>query len=74
MGRMKIPNMSKVEEIQAEIELLTEEEYIHLRRWFSERDWEKWDKEIELDSESGKLDFLIKEALNEKIKGKLRKL
>ncbi len=66
--------MSKVEEIQAEIESLTEEEYIHLRQWFSERDWEKWDKEIELDSESGKLDFLIKEALNEKIKGKLRKL
>lgn len=66
--------MPKVEEIQAEIETLTEEEYIHLRRWFSERDWVKWDKEIELDSETGKLDFLIKEALNEKRKRKLKEL
>ena len=39
---------------------------IRLRDWFAERDWERWDKQIEKDSEAGKLDFLIKEALNEK--------
>jgi hypothetical protein len=66
--------MSKVEEIQTVIEGLPEDEYVRLRKWFSERDWEKWDKEIEMDSGTGKLDFLINEALEEKKKGTLREL
>ena len=32
------------------------------RRWFFDRDWEKWDREIEADAKSGKLDFLLHEA------------
>jgi hypothetical protein len=67
-------DMSKVEEIQAAIEALSRDEYVRLREWFSEREWEEWDKQIEMDSESGKLDFLGKEALEEKTKGKLRNL
>jgi predicted esterase len=66
--------MSKINELRAAIEALTEEEYIQLRRWFSEKDWGKWDRQIELDSESGKLDFLIREAFDEKKKGKLKEL
>jgi len=66
--------MSKVERIQTEIESLSDEEYSKLRQWFSERDWEKWDREIEEDSRSGKLDFLIKEVLDEKSKGNLKEL
>lgn len=66
--------MSKVDEIKEAIEALPEEEYVQLRRWFSERDWEKWDRQIEADSESGKVDFLIKEARDEKAKGKLKEL
>jgi hypothetical protein len=66
--------MSKVERSQTEIESLSDEEYSKLRQWFSERDWEKWDREIEEDSRSGKLDFLIKEALDEKSKGNLKEL
>ena len=57
--------MSKVERIKIEIESLPDKEYSKLRQWFSERDWEKWDRQIEEDSGSGKLDFLIKEALDE---------
>ncbi len=64
--------MSKVEEIEAAIESLSEEEYVRLRKWFSEKDWEKWDRQIEADSEAGKLDFLFREALDEKAKVKLR--
>ena len=63
--------MSKVNKIKAAIEALAEEEYSQSRRWFAERDWEKWDRQIESDSESGKLDFLLKEALDEKAEGKL---
>ncbi|OGW14825.1 MAG: hypothetical protein A3G93_11625 [Nitrospinae bacterium RIFCSPLOWO2_12_FULL_45_22] len=66
--------MSKAEEIESAIESLSEEEYIRLRKWFSEKDWEKWDRQIEADSEAGKLDFLIREALDEKAKGKLKEL
>jgi len=66
--------MSKVERIQTEIESLSDEEYSKLREWFSERDWGKWDRQIEEDSGSGKLDFLIKEALDEKSKGNLKEL
>lgn len=66
--------MTKVQEIQAAIESLAREEYIHLRQWFSERDWEDWDKQIQADSEADKLGFLIKEALDEKARGPLRGL
>jgi hypothetical protein len=67
-------NSARLEEIQVAIESLPHEEYIRLRQWFSERDWEKWDRQIEADSESGKLDFLIEEALTEKAKGSLKEL
>ena len=66
--------MSEVDKIKSEIEALPDHDYVELRRWFSERDWEKWDRQIEEDSESGKLDFLIEEVLNEKASGKLGKL
>jgi hypothetical protein len=66
--------MIKVQEIQSAIESLPREEYACLREWFSERDWELWDRQIEADSEAGKLDFLIKEAFDEKAKGHLKEL
>lgn len=66
--------MIKAQEIQAAIESLPWEEYVRLRQWFIERDWEQWDQQIEADSEAGKLDFLIKEALDEKARGLLREL
>ena len=59
--------MSTVEEIKSAISALSKEDYIHLREWFSEKDWEQWDEEIEGDSASGKLDFLVEEAETEKV-------
>lgn len=66
--------MSKVEELEKAIEALPEEEFIQLRQWFSEKDWHKWDRQIEEDSKSGKLNFLLQEALEAKSKNKLREL
>jgi hypothetical protein len=66
--------MSKVQEIEAAIESLSDEEYIRIRKWFSEKDWKKWDRQIEVDSESGTLNFLIREAIDEQAKGKLKEL
>ena len=58
--------MLTVKEIGTAIEALPEKDYFRLQEWFSERDWNLWDKEVKADSESGKLDFLINEALDEK--------
>lgn len=66
--------MLTVEEIKIAIDALPEKDYVSLRNWFSRKDWEKWDREIVKDSETGKLDFLIQEALHEKTRGTLRDL
>jgi hypothetical protein len=39
-----------------------------------ERDWEQCDKQIEEDSRAGKLDFLVREAIEAKKEGKLQEL
>jgi hypothetical protein len=59
-GIERSPPMLKVSEIKVAIQNLPE------------KDWQKWDRQIEVDSESGKLDFLIKEALDDKDKGNLK--
>ncbi len=66
--------MSRIEQILSSIESLSDQEFAKLRDWFAERDWERWNKQIEEDSEAGKLDFLIKEALTEKEKDTLKEL
>ena len=66
--------MSKVDELKSEIEQLPESEFTELVRWLSEKDWERWDKEIEADSEAGNLDFLVREALDAKGKRTLKDL
>jgi len=66
--------MANVNDIQAAIASLSEEEYARLRQWFSERDWAQWDRQIETDSATGKLDFLVREACDEKAKRKLKDL
>lgn len=66
--------MSKVEELKTEIERLAKDEFTELVRWLSQKDWERWDREIEADSEAGKLDFLVREALDAKAKGTLKDL
>ncbi|WP_442484400.1 hypothetical protein [Aeoliella sp. SH292] len=54
--------MTEVEAIQSAIDALTPHDLAILRSWFEERDWERWDRDIERDSDSGRLDFLIDEA------------
>ena len=54
--------MPSIAEIQQAILVLPEDEFARLREWLSELDWERWDKQIEADSESGQLDVLIGEA------------
>jgi len=64
--------MTRVEEIEMAVDSLSEEEFRKFRNWFLERDWEKWDTQLESDSAEGRLDFLVQEAMDEKKQGRLR--
>lgn len=66
--------MSTIEEIKSAIETLPPDDFAQLRQWFSEKDWDQWDKQIEEDSASGKLDFLAEEAMREKENAELKEL
>jgi len=54
--------MERLRDLERAVEALPEQDYTKFRRWFMERDWERWDEEIEEDLASGKLDFLLREA------------
>ena len=66
--------MTKLEELEKAVDSLPEEEYRRFRNWFMEKDRERWDRQIAGDSRAGKLDFLVKEALEAKKKNELRDL
>ena len=60
-------DMSKVEEIEQAIEKLSAEEVAEIRGWL-------WDRDIERDAATGRLDHLAEEALSEHRTGKARRL
>lgn len=66
--------MPNVEKIQAEIEALSQEDFVRLREWFADKDWLLWDKQLEADIAKGKLDFLLEEAMTAKSQEKLQDL
>lgn len=55
--------MSKVENIERKIVELSAGELAAFRNWFREFDAEAWDRQIEDDVRSGKLDTLANAAL-----------
>ena len=56
------------------IAALSEEDYRELKAWLVEHDWDRWDKQIERDSESGALDFLADEVREDRQNGLLEEL
>jgi hypothetical protein len=66
--------MLQLEQIQSEIEALPETDFARLRKWFAQKDWEHWDRQLAADVAAGKLDFLRQEMLAAKSQGKLRDL
>jgi hypothetical protein len=59
--------MSTVQEIEAAISKLSETDFAELRIWI-------WERDIESDAVSGKLDYVAEEALNEHRSGKTKQL
>ncbi len=66
--------MTSVQELENTVASLPKEEYNQFRHWFLDRDWDEWDRQIEEDAEAGKLDFLVKEALEARKSHKLKEL
>jgi len=64
--------MSRVEEIERAIQDLTSEEFVQIASRIHALEQERWDEELDRDASSGKLDFLIEEALEERARGRLK--
>ncbi len=66
--------MEKVKAIERAVESLPTLELAEFRQWFAEFDGNAWDRQIELDAASGKLDQLAAEALADYHAGSARQL
>jgi hypothetical protein len=55
--------MSKIEDIEKEVQGLKSDELQAFRKWFWDFDAEAWDRQFEKDVQSGKLDSLAEAAL-----------
>ncbi len=66
--------MSELEQLEQRIQNLSPEELAKFHEWFIEFDHLMWDKRIEADSKSGKLDGLVAEALADFRAGKAREI
>jgi hypothetical protein len=62
--------MGNVENIERQIEALSPEELAQFRAWFLEFDWTAWDRQLEVDIQTGKLDRLAQDALRDHGAGK----
>ena len=66
--------MTKVEQLEKEVQTLTPEELASFRNWFAEYDWLVWDRQLEADVAAGKLDKFAAEALAEFERGETTEL
>jgi hypothetical protein len=66
--------MTKVEQIEQEIEQLSRSEFALLRDWILERDWASWDAQVNQDVRAGKLDELGSESQEDYRAGRMREL
>ncbi|PSN20720.1 hypothetical protein C7271_00560 [filamentous cyanobacterium CCP5] len=66
--------MSSLQQIEAAILNLAENEFEQLREWLLEIDFERWDRQIEQDAAEGKLDALANEAIAEFEAGHCREI
>jgi len=64
--------VSQIEMLEQSIKQLSPSELAAFRAWFLEFDAAEWDRQIEMDSKSGKLDRLAKNAIKEHRAGKTK--
>ncbi len=54
--------MADVKALEDAVKALPPQDLAEFRRWFADFEFSVWDKQIEADSNSGKLDKLLEEA------------
>jgi hypothetical protein len=62
--------MSKVKELESQIEALSAEELAAFREWFARFDAQAWDRQFEADVRAGKLDQMAAQALRDHAAGR----
>jgi len=67
-------SMSQVEMLEQTVKQLSPGERAAFRSWFIEFDAAEWDRQIEMDSETGKLDRLVQSAIEEHKAGKTKRI
>lgn len=63
-----------IHEIEQAVTHLSQKELARFRQWFEEFDAQNWDKQIEADATSGKLDKIAEKALTGYRAGKAKEL
>jgi len=63
-----------IEELEKEISELPQDQLRKFRAWYEKFDAAKWDKQIDTDAASGKLDALAEQAIADHKAGKSTKL
>lgn len=66
--------MSKLEEIEGEIQRLSSDELARLREWFAAFEASRWDEKLEADVQAGKLDAVADRALRDHAGGRSTEL
>jgi hypothetical protein len=66
--------MTKVEQLEHEVQSLSGDELGHFRSWFAEFDARVWDRQFEEDVQSGKLDAVADRARRAHEAGKSSRL
>jgi hypothetical protein len=61
-----------IEEIEQAIQSLGEDEFARIAERVHALEQERWDAELDRDASSGKLDFLIAEAREDRHRGRLK--
>ncbi len=66
--------MTTVDEISGAVKRLPKKELARFRKWFAEYDAIVWDRQLESDTQAGKLDALIREAQRDHRAGRTKSL
>ncbi len=66
--------MTHLEQIETQVQQLNSSDFVKFREWFHEYEWQKWDRQIEHDSKSGKLKALAQKALTDHVLGRTKTL
>ena len=66
--------MTRVQALEKEIRTLSRDELAELRDWFAAYDARQWDRQIESDAKTGRLDGFAAAALKAHRRGESREL